>query len=518
MRVVLWLGWLALFVPGAAHAEWLQASSRHFVVYANDSERDIRKFSDQLERYHAAMSVVTGVELTSPSPSNRVTVYVVGGEREVRRLHGGDNRYLGGFYLPRAGGSLAIVPRVTTGTTKLEFSMIALLHEYAHHFMISASTFPMPRWYSEGGAEFFAAASFPSDGGVSVGRPAMHRAAELLLPGFARDVKVAELIAPPAARGKKSSGYDAFYGKSWLLFHYLTFSPERRGQLASYLKLMTQGKTSREAALAAFGDFAQLERDLDAYLAKSRMLTLQLPASAIRTGPIEVRRLRAGEAAMMPVRIRSRRGVTVEEEQVLLPEVRAVAARFPDDPAVLSALAEAEHDAGNDKEAIAAADAALARDPGQVNAYVQKGLSLFRMAADADDQAKAYARARAVFVALNRRENDHPLPLIYFYRTFVEEGKQLSPLALQGLERASELAPFDLGLRMTLAVEQIRNRQVDKARRNLGPVAYNPHGGAMAEAAQRLMARIDRDPGWDGQDIEQFMADAATEEATGASQ
>ena len=367
MRLAFWLGLLAL-VPGTAKAEWLQASSAHFVVYANDSERDIRKFSNQLERYHAAMAALASAEMPVPSPSNRVTVYVVSGENEVRRLYGEGSKYVGAFYLPRAGGSLAIVPRVTTGTTDLEFSMIALLHEYAHHFMISSSRFPMPRWYSEGGAEFFASASFRSNGGIDVGRPAMHRAAELLIPGFARDVKAADLLDPPAAGAKPRSGYDAFYGKSWLLFHYLTFNPARDGQLARYLQLLAQGRTSREAGREAFGEFDQLERDLDNYLNASRMKMLALPASMLAIGPVEIRRLSPGEAAMMPVRIRSRRGVDEDQAKALLTEARAVAARFPDDPAVLSALAEAEHDAGNDKEAIAAADGALAKDPSQVNA------------------------------------------------------------------------------------------------------------------------------------------------------
>jgi tetratricopeptide (TPR) repeat protein len=507
----------ALLLPGAARAEWLKASSRHFVVYADDSERDIRKFSDQLERYHSAMAFVSSASNEAPSPSNRVTIYTVSGEREVQKLHGSGSRYVGGFYVPRAGGSLAIVPRITTGTTKLGWSMIVLLHEYAHHFMISESNFPMPRWYSEGGAEFFASASFERDGTVSIGRPATHRAAELLMLGFARDVKVAELLDPPASDKRKNSGYDAFYGKSWLLFHYLTFSEERGGQLLRYLQLIGRGKTSREAGIEAFGDFEKLDRDLNAYLAKSRMIMLTLRPDRLTTGPVEVSRLSAGEAAMMPVRIRSRIGVDEEEAKTLLQDARAVAARFPDDPAVLAALAEAEHDAGNDAEAIVAADAALAKDRSQVNAYIQKGLSLFRLAASDADPATAYRRAMAPFVALNRIENDHPLPLIYNYRALVEQGKTPDKLALNGLSRAVALAPFDLGLRMTLAMEQVQRRQFDPAKRTLAPVAYNPHGGGLAAAAQRVLARMEADPAWDGRDFA-AVAGSTTDEEVATSQ
>jgi hypothetical protein len=102
----------ALLLPGAAQAEWLESSSAHFVVYADDSERDVRKFSEQLERYHEAMAIITGRQMPPPSPSNRVTVFVVRNAAEVQRLMGTSERALRGFYIPRAGGSAAFVPQV----------------------------------------------------------------------------------------------------------------------------------------------------------------------------------------------------------------------------------------------------------------------------------------------------------------------------------------------------------------------------------------------------------------------
>lgn len=498
---------LGILSASAAQAEWVETSSAHFVVYANDSKRDAEKFSQQLERYNAALSLLTGTPDMTPSPSNRLTVYVVRGEATVRKLYGENSQFIGGFYVPNAGGSLAIVPQVDAGGSAVDSSMTTLLHEYTHHFMISGSDFPMPRWYSEGSAEFFAAAGFPADGGVRIGLAAMNRAAELLVPGFARNVTINELLDPSAK--PKSKAYDAFYGKSWLLVHYLTFDPARKGQLRRYLQLLAQGKTSLQAGSEAFGDLGTLAKDLDAYLGRSRIMSLTVKPSMVPIGPVTVRALSAGEAAMMPVRIRSKLGVDEQSAKQVLADAREVAKRFPDDPAVLAALAEAEHDAGNDRESIAAAEAAIARDPGQTNAYVQKGLSLFRMAADAPDRAKAYQQARVAFVALNRREPDHPLPLIYYYRSFVAQGLPPNDLAFRGLARASELAPFDLGLKMTLATEQIRRGLLTEARRSLGPVAFNPHGGGLAQAAQRVLARIDANPAWDGQDLEAVIGNAA---------
>lgn len=488
---------LLLLASSAARAEWMEASSAHFVVYADDSESDIRQFSEKLERYDSAMALTNGIARDmAPSPSNRVTVYVVRSEAEVRRIYGAGSKYIGGFYIPQAGGSLAIVPQVRGSSQgDLDYTMVVLLHEYAHHFLLSTSSFPTPRWFSEGGAEFYSSAKFERNGDVWVGRPAAHRAGELF---YGRDVPASDLLDTDSYEKRKHDSYDAFYGKSWLLYHFLIFDKPRDGQIMSYLRLLTQGKTSREAGLAAFGDFAKLEHDLDAYLNKSRMFALHLPAAKLSTGQITIRTLRAGEAAMMPVRIRSRRGVDEKQAAALLVEARSIAARYPADPAVLSALAEAEHDAGNDKESIAAADAALAIDRTQVNAYVQKGLSLFRMAPDADDPATAYLRARVPFVALNRLEHDHPLPLYYFYQSFVLQGKPPTPLAIQGLERAVEVAPFALDLRMTLADQQLKSGHLDDARRSLSPIAFNPHGGSLATAAQKAIAKIESDPKWDG--------------------
>ncbi|MET0180878.1 MAG: hypothetical protein ABW194_10420 [Novosphingobium sp.] len=499
LLICLMLSW-----PGRAHAEWLEAASDHFVVYADDSEKDIVRLSGQLERYHAAMGNLTGHQPDKPSPSNRVTVYVVKSVEQVRKLHGGGVRSLGGFYIPRAGASVAIVPRVDAARGDVKQATLILLHEYAHHFFISASGFPMPRWLSEGAAEFFATARFEDDGSVWLGLPANHRAAELAL---APDVPVADLLDPEAYARRKPTSFDAFYGKSWLLYHYLTFDDRRKGQLARYVALMAEGRKSRDAAREVFGDLAKLEKDVDAYVRKPRILSFKLAAARLPIGPVAIRRLPPGEAEMMPVRTRSRRGVDEAQAKALVSEARGIAARFPREGAVLAALAEAEYDAGNDREAIAAADAALALDPAQTNAYVQKGFALFRQARDAPDPVKAYAAARAPFVALNRRENDHPLPLIFYYRSFVEQGRAPPPLALDGLAKAAQLAPFDLGLRMSLATQQLRSGNRQGARANLAPVAYDPHGGPLAAVAQRLLARLDDDPAWNGIDgLEDLMA------------
>jgi Flp pilus assembly protein TadD len=480
---------LALVLPVAAHATWMEAQSANFVVYAEDSKGDITKFSQQLELYHQAMEMLTGSALPDPSPSNRVTVFVVRNERQVQQLYGAGSQYIGGFYLPRAGGSLAIVPRVQLQRGQTDDSMITLLHEYAHHFLISNSEQALPRWLGEGTAEFFASAEFQGSGGVSIGMPAFQRADELL---YARDVTVEQLLDPALYAKASKKGFDSFYGKSWLLYHYLVLGEKRPGQLQKYLALMASGKSSIEAGREAFGDLRQLDRELDGYL-RQRLLTIVFKPGQLTIGKVQVRELTPGEEAVMPLLIRTKLGVTREQAAEIVVDARRVAATFPQDPAVLSELAEAEFDSGNDQAAIAAADAALALDPHRVNAFVQKGYALFSLAENADDAARAEAFSRAVapFLALNKLENDHPLPLIYYYRSFAEQALLPPESAVRGLRRAVALAPFDLGLRMALATHDIQAGNLADARYALVPVAYQPHGGPLADSARQVIDAID---------------------------
>jgi hypothetical protein len=165
------------------------------------------------------MAKVTGLDLPDPSPSNRLTVFVVSSNSKVQQLYGDGGRYVGGFYVPRAGDSIAIVPQVRAKSGQQGYSMIALLHEYAHHFLISNSNLPTPRWLNEGAAEFFASAEFPANGGIRIGMPAYQRAGELF---YAKDVSAEKLLAPNSYDNGVRNGFDSFYGKSWLLYHYLT--------------------------------------------------------------------------------------------------------------------------------------------------------------------------------------------------------------------------------------------------------------------------------------------------------
>lgn len=475
----------ALTFAQPASAAWHRAESDRFVIYADDSEKDILEFAANLERYHRAMEIITGRTVAPPSPSNRVVIFAVGGQRDLRRVLDTRSRTIAGIYIPRAGGSRAYVQDIRNRTGgSPHFSMVVLLHEYAHHFLISSSRFAMPRWMSEGAAEFFASTTFERDGSIAIGLPAKHRGGELM---YANPVSVHELLDAQAYQNNRRRGYDAFYGRSWLLYHYLSFNDERKGQLPSYWLALQRGLTPLEAGEEVFGDLDELERELNVYMRSRRMQGYRIAAQHLPIGQITIERLSRGEAEVMSVRMVSQRGVDDETALELVEEAREIAADYPNDAGVLAALAEAEYDAGNDAQAIAAADAAIAIDPGRANPYVQKAYALFRQAQDAEDIEPAIAQAMRPLEALNALENDHPIPLIYYYRSFVERGVEPPENARAALERAAVLAPFDKGLWLQVAAMQAGEGKIDLARASLEPLAANPHGGSIASASQLLL-------------------------------
>src|SRR5690349_7780792 len=94
-----------------ASAAWLEAKTDHFTIYSEQNERALRDFATKLERYDAAMRHLRKIADIEPGPANRLTIHVVSSARALRRLYGDKNSSIAGFYIGRAGGSIAFIPR-----------------------------------------------------------------------------------------------------------------------------------------------------------------------------------------------------------------------------------------------------------------------------------------------------------------------------------------------------------------------------------------------------------------------
>jgi tetratricopeptide (TPR) repeat protein len=490
MNRLLRLAWLALlvFAPAAARAEWREASTRHFVVYSEGSAQSTRDFATKLEKFDKAMRLRLGLNDVDFGPANRVTVYIVDNVDAVRRLgRFGGNSSVYGFYSGRAGGSIAVVPRLS-GASALDPATI-LLHEYSHHIMMQNEAIAYPAWFREGFAEFNSTARFEKDGGLGFGAAANHRAWGLL--GMS-PLPIETLFAPNRRKLSQPEWEATIYGRGWLLTHYLMFEPKRTGQLAKYIVALNSGQGSLEAARSAFGDLDALDRELKDYLRQRRIPYARIKAEALTIPPVAMRNLRPGEAAIMDLRMRSRVGVTKDDAARVARELRKAAEPWPNDPAVQSALAEAEFDAGNLDAAQAAAGRAIAAEPNNVDALIYRArVAMERARAAAAPDAAAWKEVRRLIALANRADPNDAEPLILFYQSFVAQGVAPTRNAVEGLLQAHELAPQDGGLRMTVARQLLVDGKNAEARRTLNPLAFDPHGGEAGQAVAAVIARLD---------------------------
>jgi len=473
----------ASFVASApAHASWFEAKSAHFVIYADEEPKQLEAFATRLEKFDKAVRILRGMDDPPLGDGGRVTVYVLPSTDAVSKLAVGKQSPIAGFYIPRASGSVAFVPKKSGSGQVWDLDAdTVFFHEYSHHLQLQNTDAALPPWLIEGFAEFYSTADFQRDGSVRLGTPANHRVAGLyLLPKPTMDVLLGGGMTKPTGEQ-----LEAFYGWSWVLTHYMTFAPERKGQLSRYIAAIRRGDDLMKAATDAFGDLKQLNKDIDRYLHVNRFRYLQVNDAELNGIAVAVRPLRAGEAAVMPARIRSTRGVDKTVAPQIAAQIRAIAATYPADPFVQRALAEAEFDVQNYAASEQAAERALAIDPKFEEALIYKGRA--EMALAASNPKADWTAIRDNFLKANRLETEDAEPLMLYYESFGRAGVRPSANASEGLLYALALAPQDKSLRM-MAVEQlIEDGKFADAKDALGPVAFDPHSSGGRDQARKIM-------------------------------
>ncbi|KQU61743.1 hypothetical protein ASG67_00700 [Sphingomonas sp. Leaf339] len=489
MKIVM-LALLMAVWPTAASAEWRVARSDHFTIYSEDDGRTLADYAGKVERFDSALRRLRRVEDHPVSPANRVTIFVVRSTSAVRKVLGGDNAWAAGFYRPRAANSVIVTPSLrfagVDGRGALD-PMTVLLHEYTHHFLLENFAAAYPAWFVEGFAEFASAAQFDDNGAVGIGLPAQHRARTLMRPQF---LTLSEMLTDDQRTLSKSERPN-LYATGWLLTHYLIFSDARKGQLSRYLTAINDGEPRAAAAKAAFGDLNTLDRELDAYM-KRKLDYIRIPPSQLTGGKIEIEEVSPGAAAVLPLKMRLKRGVLRPDAAAFAALARTAAAPFPNDLDAQLVLADAEALAGKLDACDTAIARALAAQPNSPDALMARAASMMRRRDEAGAKAD-WPAIRTAISRANKAEPDSPLPLILYYDSFVAANQPPPKLAVDGLERAFELAPQDGGLRLRLATQLVRDRRFDEARMVLAPLAYAPHVGAQVEAARAMLDRLPMD-------------------------
>ncbi|VVT19247.1 hypothetical protein [Erythrobacter sp. EC-HK427] len=457
-----------LVLPEAVQAQqWYRAESEHFILYSEDSEQDTLEFVQDLERLDEVLSLFTGVGNDARLPeSSKLTVFRFGETSDMSALAAGNrNSGVGGFFIPRATGAVAFVPRQQNRRrgrsrgqdmpSEMQLDPRGVLfHEYVHYFMFQHRDAPYPLWYSEGFAELFSNLEFNEDHFV-IGDVPTARSASLATVS----IDLEATFDPPPGRDRYYVART--YAHGWLIASHLNLNPERRGQMGAYMQGIAEGLPRMEAAARAFGDLDVLEAELEEFR-QGRARILRVPYAVAAEPAVEIRRLTEAEEAQMDLMIRSKRGVDETEAERLVGVARGLVERYPDSVAVLLAATEAEFDARNYDEAEALAQRAMAIDPESTGAAIYYADVALRRSFE--DPAQ-YAEARRRFAAANNMEVDHAYPLYGYYMAhLLDPAVEPDEDATLALEAAFSYAAYDRDVRQALVHWLLTENRVEDAR------------------------------------------------------
>jgi len=453
-------GLLALTLGQPARAEWMEAKSAHFTVYGDTSESELRARTVKLERFDAALRGLLKVP-----DGGSATIYIVRLD-DIRKFSGASNVL--GFYRPNYQGAVGFIPLSINASDKINPTQI-MFHEYTHHILLSSELVAYPGWATEGLAEFFSTTKFDAEGNAIVGGAPTIRQYSI---GQQHAWSVSELLDSDS-KPPKDDAKEELYSRGWALTHYLLLSGKRPGQFFQYINLLNKGGEPLEVGRKVFGNLDKLDSEVEAYIRQPSFPSSVIKASnANLAQEVAVRKLSAGEVAIMPYRLESANGVNSTTAPILAQRARPVASRFPDDPAVLRAMTEIAYDAKAYDEADADAQHLLALQPDNVMGLAYRG-RVMAQRAKASGKAEDWDGARSLFLKANRADPNHALPFVLYYDTFGAQGIAAPAAAANGLYRAAVLVPADFSVRLRAALQLVRDGDRKTAHDLIAPAAIN---------------------------------------------
>lgn len=458
-------------------AAWQEVETQHFLIYGNTSPDKLLDKGEKLEAVHDLMRRALGLQ-SADIKTYKVKIYYVATTDDLQRL-GHLPDYVGGYYRPRAEGPIAVVPLRGQGG-----SDSTLYHEYAHHFMLQYVVAAYPAWYVEGWAELISTSSFERKGAITYGKANNGRQYELDL-GTWTHVRI--LLSSQFSQLKPEQR-EAFYGQSWLLTHFLTLDPVRSQQLRGYLAAINSGADFEKAA-GAFGDLDQLDKDLRRYHANRSFQYKSVPLERDYAAGAKVRTLSVAETELIELAIEFTTPMKEDEAKKLLDKIRVATSHFPNDPYALELLSQAEIDLDNLDQADVAVGKWLAVAPNSARANYYRGAIILKRAEnDKGDQDGPIAEARKFFSRAIEMDSRDPLAKVALYDSYVKMGERAPSKVVDGLVDAMYAVPQAADIRLRAANALIAEGSVMDAVYILRPLAYNPHGGAAADAARQMIA------------------------------
>ena len=249
---------------GADTVKWTRLRTANFTLIGDQGDKPLRRVAERMEQFREVFGRV--FPNTKQAPPAPIVVHVFGSERAYQPfmpLFHGKRVDVGGYFQEAPGAYY-----ITLNTEAGERAYPTIFHEYVH-LLVGSALADVPVWFNEGLAEYYSTYQLYGEREASLGRVKEEHVFDLR----ERFIPLTELLAvdyrsPLYNEGERRG---IFYAESWALVHYLLLgSPERKGQLATYLQQYADGVAPAAAFRAAFGGSeADLEKELRRYVRQS---------------------------------------------------------------------------------------------------------------------------------------------------------------------------------------------------------------------------------------------------------
>jgi hypothetical protein len=480
---------MAAIAPAALASSdpWLRAESDNFIIYSNSSEARLRDLAADLESYDALLARWTNA--SGPRSPIKLEVFLFRVASVFYEALGSVSPGILGFYTARP----ELIASIAQDRGVEGFAaQTTLFHEYAHHFMFAHFANAYPAWYIEGFAELASGTSFEPNR-VIIGNAATARN-DTLSRGSWLPLQRLLTIGP----GDFHSGEDEdkFYAQSWLLTHYIFFTPGMDAKFRDYVAAWRQGGDPVGIFAQHFGkSVTDFEADVRDYFHRGvHALALTRPA-AVTHGQTAISPMPDSTGNLIALTVRLRGGVRAADAPALLQLVHSRVGSEPSDSFALMTLARAEATIGDRERARALLQPYIATHPNDVEATFLMGLSFLNDAEADQGEAKtaALTQARHYFVAAYRL-NENYVPALYRYAaTF--EGQPMTETAMQNTANvillAHQLAPQVSSIGFMAAEYLMSLDRAAEAVPILRAIAYDPHGGDGAKQARDLLQQAE---------------------------
>ncbi|RZI98133.1 MAG: hypothetical protein EON90_14575 [Brevundimonas sp.] len=458
-----------------ARADWRRAESPRFIVYSSGPEGALRDYVQKLESYDRALRLQMGAD-PDAATVRKLPIYLLPNRESLKVLRPDMQRDVAGFYTASEEDIYAVADVSGAGD-------FVLLHEYAHHFMLQNFAGGYPGWFVEGFADYYATADISGDR-VMLGRASEWRVRSLQ--GGAR-TPLDQLLSKSPTEITDWRERPAYYPTAWLLTHYFFSDDTRRDQLSAYLADVGRGGNPVEAMPRATGmSLEDLDRALTRHL-NSRMPYFRLGADFPRQ-QISVERLGPSADALLLINQRLKSPIDEEDRPAVVAEIRELARPFGDDPLALVAVGHAELHFGDRAAGEASLRRLLETDPDNVEAL--QLLASGRIMAAREDGADVdamMAEAQTYLMRAFRADPSDFTTLVLGLQTRVDAPGYPTPGDLGTWVQAYRLAPQLASVRIGAGQALLFRDRDAEGLALLSAVASNPHGGASAEYARKMI-------------------------------